>query len=491
MVKFGCIKCETCGQQVNKKRIKQHKCNKLDPTRKEKCVCCGKEMSMTNMAAHYRRCRVKCFWKEFRLFFLFLLKLIRAYNKELHRQNLIGGKKSKFKIIEEYQEKEGVIKDDRINLYKHQQLLIETAEKREQMQLAKAKETAEEEGLDFDKLVNVAAIKESIINGAPGISCRQVICDYLRAVGMTDENVFQTIDKKLKNKDYSTDAELERNPFLFRKIKKLREMSNYRDTYDKFYYFFGQYYEDRSFHKCKFCQRFFVNVKNHLKLCPKIEAAFNANKEAIIEEYLRKYYKAGLWMNDKLYYFIDYYKTYSVKYFLETIDRHIKDRFKFREKIEAGHRTFCKMHAPKWNVKDFVQEVKDWVDMPEKILPPDDNEEPESIAPVEESFSEEFKDLVEEVDGAIEEDEEEESKEIDDELVDAPDEIKEEASEVLEEYSQEEPKPDPEPKHEQLVATMAKLFKRKEPVKMQEQESKSEIDGDDFEALWAKLVPKY
>jgi hypothetical protein len=176
MVKFGYMKCEKCGKEFKKTQINRHKCANLDQNKLEKCNTCGKKIKKNHYAEHYKKCRAKDFWNLHQVFFLFLLRVGRAFNRELKKDRYLGTKNQKKKLI---MDQTGVNKEE-ANIKKNPKLLNEIVKVEEEEVLRNANETAKEYGFELGNLENEEAIKDMIRCSSPGISCRQIIFDYLK-----------------------------------------------------------------------------------------------------------------------------------------------------------------------------------------------------------------------------------------------------------------------------------------------------------------------
>ena len=404
MVKFGNVKCDKCGKEVNKKKISLHKCQKADAKRLEKCISCGKEIPFNNFTAHFRVCRAKSFWNTHMSFFLFLLRVIRSFNRELKKTRYLGCLKAKKRLIEDQTFVEG----GKVDLRKNQQLLSEIAKVEEDEVLRGAKTFANEQGFSFEDAENIEALKDSISYSSPGLSCRQIIFDFLKGRGTDDKHTFELIDKKLFKRDYPTDEELQENEYLFNKIKKLRVQYDYHTYYERFYFMLIGYYENRDTYQCHFCKKFFLNMKGHMKRCKTYREYFYGHEEQAIEFYLKTFYHAADWRESKLDYYVSYYKQYSFNYFIETIARHLKDRRAFIDRILEGRRKFRVLNglAYHYSFRALVAEIDAW--KPPCFEERKEKEEPEEHQEEEEenSLFERFKQKIDA--GA----EEEESKDI-------------------------------------------------------------------------------
>ena len=474
MAKGKFVKCENCGQVLKRKGAHHHKCEKLDPNRLEKCASCSRPVPFKHYVEHYQKCRVRGFWKLFRPFILFFLRLTRAFNRHLKMEVYLGGPKEKKAKLSEMTG----LDPHQISIIKYQADLVEIMKKKETEEMNKLEKYAYEENFNLNSLDNIDAVKEGLINAPPGISCRQIIFDYLKNTGKEDKILFDFLNKKLANKDYSTNEEIEENEFLKEKIEKLRVVSDYKTYYQRFYYYFADFYENnRDKNKCKYCDHFFVSVKNHLKKCTSFESKFNNgdNKGEMIEDFLNQYYKAEEWLPGKLDYYLDFYKKYPSRYFLKTIHEHVINKTKFR--IEYDKKVQKPVEKKKWNFKEFLAEIDSENKEDNKI-----EEDPE--------VPEDFKDLVAEVDRESDEESEiGEDKNSSDE-----EEEKEKAESIDDEESKESEKIDPKelPKDtilcyesdkeevtsEEIRQTMAKFFK---PVlrPLNEDEVSLDLSNDD------------
>ena len=375
MVKFGNVKCETCGQEINKKKIKLHKCIKKDCDRLEKCSVCGKEVSLRHYSTHYKSCRAKDFWKQHEKFFTYLVRVVRAFNKELKRERYLGTKDARKKLIAD----QTGVKKEGVDLRENQGLFKEVVNVEESEVLKNAKETAEEYGFNLENIENSEAIKDVISFSIPKLSCRQIIFDFMEKNNIVDKNVHNLIDKKFINKDYPTDEELAENKEVFDEIKKARSECGYNSYYEKFYYMLVKYYRNRDTSKCFFCGKFIMNLKKHLRKCIPYRNHFYKNEEEAIKFYLNTFHNAIQWEEYKLYDYVNYYKQYSFNYFIETVEKRLKNRNAFMERIAEGKRRFAEMNACK-NKKEFVRNLIAEVDaMPPWTWSDEENEKDKEV----------------------------------------------------------------------------------------------------------------
>ena len=348
MVKFGYKKCETCGKEYKKSQESRHKCfNKIDD--RVDCPVCGVKMANTNYYTHYKKCRAKEFWEKYKSRFLFLLKVMKKFNLEMKRRCYVGSRFEK----KHYLDKNGISG----SLKKNQKLFCELANEREQKALINLRLKLREENIDEEDLYNIDAVKDSETYTFPGMSVRQIIFDFLKNRNLADNELIERIDMKLYKKDYPTDDEIQENKYLYKKIMKLRMQYDFYDYYERFYYLMIDCYDRPENVQCKYCLRYFLDLKNHRKKCDKFKEAFYADKRKIIGEHIRKFYKTDNWTTEKEVYFIDYYSKYSANYFIETIGKHIKSRNLFRKKIEYGRRKWLEMQNDEYKNKNIVEEL--------------------------------------------------------------------------------------------------------------------------------------
>lgn len=360
MVKFGNIKCPNCGQEVKKTRMSRHKCQKLDSNRKEKCSVCGKEVEQRNFIRHYKRCRAKSFWNSHKNFFSYLLKVVRSFNRELLKERYAGQKNARIQLICEQMNKERV----EVDLRKNRDFFNEVVRVEENDLLENARKTALEYGFKLDHLEDSEAIKDAISFSMPRLSCRQIIFDFLKSINIEDENTLYMIDKKLVKKDYPTDEELEENENLYKDITKARQECGYYIYYEKFYYLLVEYYNKRETNRCIFCGKFEARLKLHLRKCIPFRKHFYKNEEEAIKYFLNTFYNAKLWEEYKLFDYINFYKQYSFNYFMETIEKRLKNRNAFMEKIAEGKRKLREMVCckPYKNKRDFIKNLIEEID---------------------------------------------------------------------------------------------------------------------------------
>lgn len=383
MVKFGYVKCEKCGKEICKKQLKRHKCTLEDKRAPKKCTACGKEVTSDHFARHTERCLPKNFWKTHQYFFCYLLRIVRAFNRELRKEAYLGNKEAKKQIIMKQYGKER----EEVDLRKNQKQLNEEAKEREDDILKIVRETAEELKIDFEKEIKKEAIKDLVSFCYPGLSCRELIFTYLRNTGFENNKAIAIIDKKLRKKDYPLDEELKDNKKLFEEIQEARNKCDYHAYFQRFYQMIQKYFISGNAYVCFYCKKCFSNMKQHLRRCEPCRKLFNGdtgkeednrremtkeeeeNKEKIIKFYLETFHGAALWEEWLLQDYMNYYKKYSYNYFIETIERRVKNRRAFIEKIEEGRKEFRKRYGCN-NKKSFLRDLISEVD----AMPPWDDE---------------------------------------------------------------------------------------------------------------------
>lgn len=292
-----------------------------------------------------------------------------------------------------------------VDLRKNQKQLVEEAKKRENDILRAIRETAEEIKIDFEKELKKEAIKDLVTFCYPGLSCREIIFTYLKSTGFNSEKAIALVDKKLRKKDYPTDDELKDNKHLFEKIQRARTNCDYYRYYQRFYQLLTRYFISGNAFVCFYCKKCFSNMKQHLRRCENCKILFNGkiyddkipteksvmtpedeeNKEKIIKHYLETFHGAALWEEWLLKDYINYYKKYSYNYFIETIERRVKNRRAFIEKIEEGRKEFSRRYGyndKKSFLKDLIGEVNTmpaWSDESEEKSEEENNLGKESI----------------------------------------------------------------------------------------------------------------
>lgn len=399
MVKFGYVKCEGCGKEVCKKQLKRHKCERVDTKGTQKCHACGKEVGYTNFATHIKRCLPKNFWKTHQYFFCYLLRIVRAFNRELRKEAYLGNKEAKKQIIMKQYGKER----EEVDLRKNQKQLVEEAKEREDDILRIVRETADELKIDFEKEIKKEAIKDLVTFCYPGLSCRELIFTYLKSTGFENEKAIALVDRKLRRKDYPLDEELKDNKKLYEEIQEARSKCDYYRYFQRFYQMIQKYFKSGNAYVCFYCKKCFSNMKQHLKRCEPCRKLFNGetgneeeqrsemtkeeeeNKEKIIKFYLETFHGAALWEEWLLNDYINYYKRYSYNYFIETVEKRVKNRKAFIEKIEEGRKEFRRRYGcndKKSFLKDLISEVDAmpaWSDEKEEKSEEENNSEEEQV----------------------------------------------------------------------------------------------------------------
>lgn len=353
MTKFGYYKCETCGQEVCKKKQKLHKCVKADPNRLVDCSICKKGVNQKNFSAHFKVCQAREFCAIFMPFFVFFARMISYHNRGIKQTNIpgLGSRAEREKYIQRTFGSRGT---------KGYQIVLNGVIKEKLNEAEdKLKEAAIESGVDPKKIKNKEAVLDALRFTAR-LSARQIIFDFLEKKEIKNEKIMMRLEKKFKKRDYPTDKEISTNPKLFDEIKTIRANSGYTERYEKFYFLLEQYYSNRDLYKCKYCNGFSLKMKKHVNKCESFRDYFYGHTEEAIESYLNSFYGAGDWLDYQVRYYIDYYKKYSVNYFIETIEKHINDKISFREKIEQGKRELMKQQKTKFSAQDLIKEVDAW-----------------------------------------------------------------------------------------------------------------------------------
>ncbi|MBO7695326.1 MAG: hypothetical protein J6T10_22105 [Methanobrevibacter sp.] len=357
MVKFGYIKCENCGKEVKKTKQNQHKCFKHEE--QEVCPICGLKVSAKHYNEHYNRCRGKEFWVKFKPCFLFILRGVRRFNLNMKKAAFQG---SRF-------ERQSYLDLNSIpgSLLQNRELFSKLGQERENKALEEDRRRAKKMGIDFDKLYLSEAIKDTASDNFPGISVRQVIFTFLKNNKIGDDKLYNLIDMKLYKYDYPTDEEIQSNLLIWTKIEKLRAIYRYNEMFQVFYHLLYECYHMPYNHKCQYCLRYFVNIKNHYKVCFDFKKAFYKHRDAVISDYLKMFDCYDKWSSAKVAYYLNYYKESSHEYFLDTIKAHVKNRRKFLDTVERKEneerRQRGEVRLGKRFVCDLINEVRVWCDM--------------------------------------------------------------------------------------------------------------------------------
>ena len=357
MAKRGYINCERCGQPIKGKWLRNHKCTKKDPERLEKCQTCGLECSTKNIDRHRRSCQAKSLCKTFLPFFWFFLKVIRQFNRKQKHLNVLGDKTSKRAFINDMFEGEA----HSTNLRDYRKLFEYLRKERELKAQEKIEEIMAELGIDTNEVKYLSTIKSAMIFDAPCMSARQVIFTFLNNKKVLTPLIKKRINRRLESHDTPTDEELKQSPYLFKQILKLRAHTGYDDSYEHFYFMLERYVADQDSFRCPYCKNFKMRIKKHTKRCKSFDKIFNDDKEGTIKDFLRRFYNSDKWTVDKELYFINYYIKYGPRYFIETIDKHIINRYLFLKKIEEGRSRYYKQKSLKWNFNEFKKSIDDWI----------------------------------------------------------------------------------------------------------------------------------
>lgn len=373
MVKKGYIECEKCGKAMKKTAKRGHKCETLDPNRPKTCPNCLQEVSTNIFAMHAKECESRTFCQKHMSFFQFLNKLLIKYNDELTKRHRVARRDQVrdeyLDILLEHEDIEPEIR--------REMLKIAEENKRREEDLDALKE-AKSEGIAFSKDISIDVIKDTMKGLTAKISARQIIYEYLGDNGMLTDRIRERIDNKLKFKDYPTNKELMCNPQLFNKVVQVRGLTGYKERAERYYYMLVRHFNDPSAFRCPFCEEYKSDIKKHVDRCFAFELGFEKDKSSAIEKYLNLFYKNRCTNKE---YYIEYYGQFGLKYFLSTISDHIKDRFAFREKINAGKRQFAKDTALPFKGSDMVKQVNEW-EAPQRdpntiVLAPESDKEDE------------------------------------------------------------------------------------------------------------------
>lgn len=414
MVKFGFIKCENCGKEVKKTKQNQHKCFKHEE--QEVCPICSLKVSAKHYNEHYNRCRGKEFWVKFKPCFLFILKAIRRFNISMKKAAFQGSRFERQSFLD--------LNSIPGSLMQNRELFNKLGKERENKILEEDKKRAKEMGIDFDKLYLSDAIKDTISDNFPGISVRQIIHTFLKNNKIGDRDLYDRIDMKLYKYDYPTDEEIQSNLLIWTKIEKLRNIYRYNEMFQEFYHLLYECYHMPYNHKCQYCLKYFINIKNHYKVCEEFKKAFYKNRDVVITDYLKLFDCYNKWSTAKVAYYLDYYRESSHEYFLDTIKAHVKNRRKFLDKVQIKEneerRQRGEVRLGKRFVCDLINEVRVWCDLkPHKYRFKNnkriivDNEKEEEDEEVSDSESNSMKPINEEIDAEEMDYEEEEIPEKD------------------------------------------------------------------------------
>ena len=358
MARFGLKVCEKCRKAFKPQGFAKHKCGpSLPPVPKYKeCEICHKKISASFYKKHVGICKANKFWVENRAFFLFFSMIVKRFNLTIKKQQVAEDtRKIKEHLFEVF---EGIkrTKED-------WELMAEgELENRENEIDRKIIEACEEKQIDPKNLKLKRAIRDVIKDKFANLSVRQLVLSCVYEKGLLTPQIKHILDKKLKYNDLPTDEEIKNNGDLFYNLEKLRRQTGYYHYYDEYYQIAMRHLIFPDFYKCPYCKKYIRHIKKHIRKCVKFPEVYEADKENSIKNFLVRYYYDEYikWPEYKLQYFLNYYKNYPYKYFLSSVDAHVKNSFTFRRKIEEGKRKFAQMTAPKFNIKDFIKSVDDW-----------------------------------------------------------------------------------------------------------------------------------
>ena len=372
MVKKGYIKCEKCGKQAKgAKSFSHHVCVPQTPQAPQvhqppsnsttiKCLECGKEVVSRKFLDHQRRCEARAFLENHRGFFKFLCRIIKRHNSALKREE--------DKLV--HKEALDYVADCTIGNHEisdlDQKLLEIAAEKlRKRERDNEAIKEAANLGIDFSTNISMEVIKDTFKGLTPRISARQVIISYLKENELYTPNIEKWLNITYRNKDYQTDKEIAMTPALYNKVLKMRGLSSYNDTFQKYYYMVAKYFSNNDYYKCKFCEEYVFNPREHVKICSTFLNLYENNRVDTTITFIKTFYFNKL--SDKDYY-IEFYKESTPEYFLNTIADNMKDKIAFKEKLDDEQNKIEPPKKEKWDVKAFVKEVSKEVG-PDELIP--------------------------------------------------------------------------------------------------------------------------
>lgn len=366
MAKKGYYKCEKCGKQFAGKRSIAHHTCKPEAEKQApqglttiKCLECGKDILSKNFNDHQKRCEATAFLENHRRFFKFFCRVIRRHNIALKREDdkLIRNNAldmvasctiGKYDIPEE-----------------DEKLLNMAAERLERKKKDdEAIQEAIDLGIDLTKNIPMEVVKDTLKGLAPRYSARQIIIAYLKDNELYTPEIHKWLNISFGGKDYPTDYEIAVDPILYNQVNKLRGLSSYNDTYQRFYYMVSKYFNNNDSFECHFCNEYVFNPRDHIKNCSSFKNLWETDRDDTIVSFISIFYPSKLIDKD---YYKSYYAESTQEYFLSTIAEHVKDKVTFQEKQEDEQKKLEPPKKEKWDVKAFVKEVDTWVGPDEKI----------------------------------------------------------------------------------------------------------------------------
>ena len=362
MAKKSTQHCEFCGRSFkNKHALVAHHC--FAKTEK-KCKLCYSSMLPRNLERHYHSCEANFLLQKYLPFCLFFYKLVRAYNRGIKVINFMGRKREKKDFLKAYFKKNDISDYPDINKYKKQI----NKEIKFRYNLACDKLLTKLDGINTNGF-NLQVLLELENNLHPLFSAREFIFNFLEEEGITNEKVYETINKKMK-KDYPTDEEIQnQSEELYNKILHLRhEYITYNNMYHNFKELMNKYNSTKFNCFCPFCEKFHIRPKLHLKNCTKAAIAFYSDKASFIEYYIQAFFDLLKLKDSEEIEIVNYFVHFNYLTFLKYVNNFVKSKIKVVEQIEKEQESKEKIKTSKhYTGKMFLEEFLKEYDNEKKI----------------------------------------------------------------------------------------------------------------------------
>lgn len=395
-------KCEKCGRSFKSaKYLNQHKCSveipKVEPLEVEPlkveslevksaepknadyviCQDCFKDIYKKNYARHRVVCTSHNLIEKFMPVFLFVARLIRAYNNKIKQENYLGNKKDKKKIIYDYytgkihdpKERENEINN--INLNENRKFLGLRLAEKESEEVRKVEMYARIRKIKHYPLKNIIEVNNGF---NPSISARQVIYEYLDSIKIYDEGLNRKIERFIGEGDFYTDVELlSFSPEFYVNISRLRKIydESYYKTFGEFLFKIKEVLENPERFLCQWCLKYFGNLRQHTNRCREFKKNYKSFPSETIDKFLSTFYNK---IEPEQYSEINYYFFQRpCQNFLEGIAPYIKNKISFikeemKKEEEKKERRMKLLGKKRYGKKELIEEIHKWVDCPKKVM---------------------------------------------------------------------------------------------------------------------------
>ena len=393
-------KCELCGKSFKStKYLNQHKCSveapkveapkveapkveaqkakPVEPKNKNYVVCpnCFKDIYKKNYARHNVICSSHDIVTKFLPAFLFVARLIKAYNNKIKQENYLGKGVEKKRLIYEYfagekeetTETKGAINS--INLNEHRGLLGLKLTEKEAKEISKVEMYTKIKKIKNYPLKNIIETNNGF---NPSISARQVIYEYLDSIKIYNEMLNKKIERTIGEDDFYTDVELFNfSPEFYVNVMRLRRTyeENYYKAFGEFLFKIKEVTENPEKFQCQWCLKYFKNLRQHVNKCKKFKENYDSFPHETIDRFLFTFYYN---IEPEDYSAIDnYFNKRPCGDFLKNISYYIKNRIDFvkqemkeKEKEEKVKQLLGKKRYGK---KELISDIYRWVDDDEEI----------------------------------------------------------------------------------------------------------------------------